>query len=57
MKVISVRRRNGGLGFKRVNWMQWALSKLFPYRLPSRLGLLLVCRKAITVHPGSALRD
>ena len=35
--------------------MKWILSKLFPYNLPSRLGVMLVAQSMVTDYPRSAL--
>lgn len=56
MKIVPVRRHNGNLGFKRVNLIQWALSKIFPYRLPSILGSVLVRQKCVTIDPSGRLK-
>lgn len=37
--------------------INYVLAFLFPYRLPSKLGMMLVCQKMITDEPGSALRN
>lgn len=60
MRIMSTHPRSAfgiGLGFKRVGFCQWALSKMFPYRRPSLLGALLVHRGAITSKPHTALHD
>jgi len=36
-------------------FITWLLSKLFPYRQPSRLGVMLVSQEVITDYPKSGL--
>lgn len=56
MKIIQI-YGNGKLGFKRVGLLQWALSKLFPYKQMSKLGLMLASQKMIVRRPRTGFTD